>query len=918
VVNWFSKLFGRKIAGGQHAHRVLRARYDAATTTDDNRRHWSNADGLSANAANSPDVRRVLRNRARYEVANNSYARGIVLTLANDVIGTGPRLQMLTADSEANRLIEQAFAEWAQSIRLAEKLRTMRMARAEDGEAFAILTSNPRLDSPVRLDLKLVEADQVTTPGLGTTQDTAIDGIVFDTFGNPVEYHVLKTHPGDPLAGWDLDFDRVPAASMIHWFRADRPGQARGVPDITPALPLFAQLRRFTLAVLGAAETAADFAGILYTDAPASGEADAAEPFEPIELEQRALLTMPGGWKMSQLHAEQPATTFADFKREILNEIARCLNMPYNVAAGNSSGYNYASGRLDHQTYFKSIRVEQSHLASVVLDRLFDAWLDEAVLIEGFLPEPLRYVGADLSHQWLFDGHEHVDPAKEANAQATRLANHTTTLANEYARQGRDWNPNSGNGPKKWLSWRSLGSHPPTHFPSTTLLYRKRTIRMKTNLQTPPENQEFNLIATQLELEAAATDGETTSPRRFMMTAYTGGPMKLAGWRHPVVVDLAGLAIGDQNRPILLDHARDVESVMGQTDEIAATDGQLLVTGQILGDSLNARQVIALADKGFAWRASIGARAEEVEFVPDGAKVQANGQTFTGPLHIARKATLGEISFVVLAADDNARAQIAATVGDTSDPSDDRFSQWVEAQGFDMNELNAIQIDNLNRLFNNTNQEARTESVSATADREIEARRQSQKAVADLRAKLAAETQRVGAIQRICDGRHPQIEASAIADGWDEPRTELEVLRAERPSGPAVHTQEDNGLFAEGIEAALCMSAGNIHEDQAKGMFGEKAMEAALGKQLRGIGLHYLMHRVIRAAGKSVKAGLVDNDFIRAAMSADRSIRASGGFSTISLTGILSNVANKTMLASFEGVDNVLGRITAQADANDF
>jgi len=33
---------------------------------------------------------------------------------------------------------------------------------------------------------------------------------------------------------------------------------------------------------LGAAETAADFAGILYTDTPASGEADAAEPFEPI------------------------------------------------------------------------------------------------------------------------------------------------------------------------------------------------------------------------------------------------------------------------------------------------------------------------------------------------------------------------------------------------------------------------------------------------------------------------------------------------------------------------------------------------------------------------------------------------------------------------------------------------------------
>ena len=41
--------------------------------------------------------------------------------------------------------------------------------------------------------------------------------------------------------------------------------------------------------------------------------------------------------------------------------------------------------------------------------------------------------------QWFWNGHEHVDPAKEANAQATRLKNHTTTLAVEYARQGRDW-----------------------------------------------------------------------------------------------------------------------------------------------------------------------------------------------------------------------------------------------------------------------------------------------------------------------------------------------------------------------------------------------------------------------------------------------------------------------------------------------
>jgi len=425
---------------------AVRARFDAATTNDANRRHWSMADSLSADAAASPEVRRILRARARYEVANNAYARGIVLTLANDVIGTGPRLQMLTDDAEANAVIEEVFARWCKAISLPEKLRTVRMGRAESGEVFGVLASNPRLDAPVSLDLRLVEADQVATPTIDLLSDDAVDGIVFDSFGNPVEYHVLKVHPGDTSAGarfaFGGDFDRVPADSVVHYFRADRPGQSRGIPDITPALPLFAQLRRYTLAVLGAAETAADFAGILYTDAPASGEAEAVEPMDAIELEARALLTMPGGWRMEQMRAEQPSTTYAEFKREILNEIARCLNMPFNVAAGNSSGYNFASGKLDHQVYFKSIRVEQEHLGRIVLDRLLAAFLREAVLISNLLPLRVRTLVAsgDLpAHQWFWDGQSEVDPLKEASAQATRLTSHTTTLAYEYARQGRDW-----------------------------------------------------------------------------------------------------------------------------------------------------------------------------------------------------------------------------------------------------------------------------------------------------------------------------------------------------------------------------------------------------------------------------------------------------------------------------------------------
>jgi len=417
--------------------RLVRGRYDAAQMTEGNRRHWAGADSLSADAANSAEARRTLRNRARYEVANNSYVRGIILTLANDVIGTGPRLQMLTPSVEANRDIEREFMRWATRVGLAAKLRTMRMARAQDGEAFALLFSNGNLDHPVTLDLRLIEADQVTTPDLVQQKAGAVDGIVFDDFGNPKEYHLLKAHPGSGAAAPGMEYERVSADAMIHWFRADRPGQHRGIPDLTPALPIFSQLRRFTSAVLEAAETAANISGTIETDAPANGEAEPIDPMDTIELERNMLLTLPGGWKMSQVKPEQPAATYVEFVREKLNEAARCLNMPRNVALGDSSAYNYASGRLDHQTYFKSIRVDQIHLEDTVLDRILDAWLREAVKTN-LLPESAQAL-VDYPHQWFWDGHEHVDPAKDANAQGTRLANHTTTLAAEYARQGKDW-----------------------------------------------------------------------------------------------------------------------------------------------------------------------------------------------------------------------------------------------------------------------------------------------------------------------------------------------------------------------------------------------------------------------------------------------------------------------------------------------
>lgn len=416
----------------------LRAKYDAAATTVDNQNHWKHADGLSADASLSPAIRQRLRNRSRYEYANNSYCRGILQSLATDVIGTGPHLGMQTGDKTTDSHIEWSFYDWTRAINWPQKLRLMRLAKARDGESFGRFTTNERLRHPVKLDLLVFEAEQIASPRFNVTDPR--DGVITDDFGNVIGYSLLKEHPGAMLSV-KLEAELVSARDMLHWANIERAGQHRGCPETVAALPLFAQLRRYTLATIAAAETAADIAGVIRTQQTPVSEEELGkiEPLDAIDIERRALLTLPKGWDISQLKAEQPTTTYAMFVRQIIAEVARCLNIPLNVALGDSSGFNYSSARLDWRNWQKTRQVERSQVEWQLADATLERWWEEARLVDGVLPEHMRDLPTPPQHQWSFDGDLHIDPAKEAKAQADRLASLTTTLADEYAREGKDW-----------------------------------------------------------------------------------------------------------------------------------------------------------------------------------------------------------------------------------------------------------------------------------------------------------------------------------------------------------------------------------------------------------------------------------------------------------------------------------------------
>lgn len=394
-----------------------------------------------------------------------------------------------------------------------------------------------------------------------------------------------------------------------------------------------------------------------------------------------------------------------------------------------------------------------------------------------------------------------------------------------------------------------------------------------------------------LNITCALTFAAGDGPKRFSMLAYTGGKMRIPPLPHPVVVDLGGMDVTAKARPILKDHNQAL--IVGHTEGIEVRGRELHVAGVVSGAGAVAREVVEASTNGFPWQASIGVRPVEMVLVAKGKAAVVNGQTFEGPFIHVRKSTLNEISFVALGADDNTTARIAATFQESTMT----FEQYVSGLGLDPANLTAAQRTTLQAAYD--------------AQQDPGATREEDKP--DL---LAAEQERIIAIERLCIA-HPEIQAEAIRDGWDATKTELTVVRASRPvlSGIRRGNQQQTAAV---LSAALCFSAG-LGEEAIAELYDERTIDAAQAREYRGAGIHDVMHEVLRAAGQHVRPGRITDDTIRAALYADEQLlRASYGFSSVSLTGILGDVANKALLASYNAVGSVVSEFCAESDVNNF
>lgn len=205
---------------------------------------------------------------------------------------------------------------------------------------------------------------------------------------------------------------------------------------------------------------------------------------------------------------------------------------------------------------------------------------------------------------------------------------------------------------------------------------------------------------------------------------------------------------------------------------------------------------------------------------------------------------------------------------------------------------------------------------------------------AELRAGAAAELTRQAEIRKLCDGKHPDIEAKAIAEGWDKAKTLeslLDAVRNARPSGPAILSRShEKDCTLDALAAAMILrSGGRLDHDcfassRAAGMIGFAGglnigipswLRAGINSDLRQRAMD-LGHRFARMSAIDLCREALRLDGRDVPDSREETIRAATSGSA--LTNIFTTSVNAVLLMSYMETSDTTVGWTSENDVADF
>jgi len=426
--------------------------YDGASTQKKSLKNWFGS-LKSADRDDLPALN-LLRARSRDLYRNDPLVTGAIETNIDSIVGAGLRVQaqidyeyLGISEDEAiewEKKAERFFNFWARSVNASAdrqknfyELQAIALASALlSGDVFAILPAIKRDFWRFETTVSLIEADRVCNENNFTDSDELAGGIRVNEWGEPIEYHILKSHPG----GYDFaqEWVKIPAwgksgrRNVIHLFKQVRPGQRRGVPYLAPVIKHLKLLGDYTEAELTAALINGLFTVFLKSESADSAFDDDNE----LKLAPGAIIGLAADESIEVADPKRPNSAFDAFVRGIIEQIGVGLNIPYEILMKHFTS-SYTAARASFLEAWRAFKTRRAWFVNGFCQPIYELVITEAVLkgyleAPGFLEDPFVRM-AYLKTTWYGPTPGQINEKVETDAAAKRVQEGFSTREKEAA-----------------------------------------------------------------------------------------------------------------------------------------------------------------------------------------------------------------------------------------------------------------------------------------------------------------------------------------------------------------------------------------------------------------------------------------------------------------------------------------------------
>ncbi|MBT8085961.1 MAG: phage portal protein [Woeseia sp.] len=439
----------------------------------------------SADADILPDLETLIARQRDLE-RNNPVASATPQTLVDNIIGPVLKLSS-TPDWKALGKDKEWAREWSSNVERRWKSYSTNLffdsehqvdfsdmaglavrGRYSNGGAMVIpkwLPSRPGANWGTCF--QSVEIDRLSNPNDRPDTDRMRGGIEYDENGAPLRYWIRNSHPGDCYGFSTRNrYEWTPVVATTEWgrrvalhcFHKTRSGQSRAVPALTSMLSEFKSMARLRQATLQTAVANALVAFFFETqmdpDSIASMFADSDQFLDSrkthgqqirgllrgANMDENMIVPVHPGDRVTSPLSTRPGSEYGPFMENIMRHIGAGVGLSYETTLRDFSRTNYSSARAALLLDWKTFMGWRKWLVTYFAQPVYCLWLEEAVnrnIVEA--PDFYENLDAYTMTKWTGAGRGFIDPTKETQASRDRLNSGTSTLENEHAEQGRDY-----------------------------------------------------------------------------------------------------------------------------------------------------------------------------------------------------------------------------------------------------------------------------------------------------------------------------------------------------------------------------------------------------------------------------------------------------------------------------------------------